>query len=212
MSRRECAFDVGRYFQKPSVCAVGSGLIQTRVFSRLFALGFLRQRRRGQDAFHRSFKRDAFQPQINRFRHGGFNLAETGGKSSGRFWLYPLAVCRFDFRIKSAKSKPAVKPDASIASEQIAQAIFTKIDDLIKKLKISADAGNKEARDKLNFLRWDVFQDFKKDIDQKARAGQIGCNPVAMSAAARLISTPNGENRFIIARTAVTNSANGKSW
>ena len=69
------------------------------------------------------------------------------------------------------------KPDAAIASEQIAQAIFTKIDDLIKKLKSRAHAGNKEARDKLNFLRYYIFDEFKKDLEQKARAGHIGWPP-----------------------------------
>jgi hypothetical protein len=67
--------------------------------------------------------------------------------------------------------------DAAIASEQIAQGIFSKIDNLVKKLQTSADGGNKEARDKLNFLHWDRFQAFKKDLERKARAGEHGWPP-----------------------------------
>ena len=80
-------------------------LIQARIFDGLFGLGFLGQRRRGEDALDRLFKADAFQSQINGFRHGVLNVAETGGKSSGRFWLYPLAVCGFAFRIKPKRLK-----------------------------------------------------------------------------------------------------------
>jgi len=35
------------------------------------------------------------------------NVAETSGKSSRRFWLYRLAICRFDFAIKAKIQIPS---------------------------------------------------------------------------------------------------------
>jgi len=54
----------GRQREKPSVYAGGCGLIQTRIWDSLgsrFALGFLGQRGRGEEALHGLFKADAFQ-------------------------------------------------------------------------------------------------------------------------------------------------------
>jgi hypothetical protein len=50
------------------------------------------------------FRETHVQSQINGFGHDGLNVAETGGKSSGRFSLYPLAVCGFSFAIKGKAS------------------------------------------------------------------------------------------------------------
>jgi hypothetical protein len=53
---REYAFDERKKMKKLNVYADGIGLIQTRVFNSLFALGFLRQWRCGKDAPHGIFK------------------------------------------------------------------------------------------------------------------------------------------------------------
>ncbi len=81
------------------------------------------------------------------------------------------------------KSVKAKKPQSEpgIASEQIAQAIFTKIDDLVKKLQVSADGGNKEAKDKLAFFRWCTMRDYMKDLDRLSRAGQHASPPPIQS-------------------------------
>jgi hypothetical protein len=87
------------------------------------------------------------------------------------------AFYHFAFRINSKKSKVIPKPDAAIASEQKAQAIFSKIDDLVKKLQTSADAGNKEARDKLNFFRWDTLRALMRDLEKMSKSGQHASPP-----------------------------------
>src|ERR1035437_2006417 len=77
--------------------------------------------------------------------------------------------------MKKNKAQPKRQPGKS--SEQIAQAIFTKIDKLVKKLQISGDGGNKEAKDKLAFFRWHTMRDYMKDIDRLSRAGQHASPP-----------------------------------
>ena len=91
--------------------------------------------------------------------------------------LYLPRFYHFDFSIKSEKSKVIANPDVAIASEQKAQAIFSKIDDLVKKLQASADAGNKEARDKLNFFRWDTLRSLMRDLEKMSKAGQHASPP-----------------------------------
>jgi hypothetical protein len=93
------------------------------------------------------------------------------------FSLYLRRFYHFSLSIKRTKSKVIAKPDAAIASEQKAQAIFSKIDNLVKKLQTSADAGNKEARDKLNFFRWDTLRALMRDLEKMSKAGQHASPP-----------------------------------
>jgi hypothetical protein len=48
---------------------------------------------------------------------------------------------------------------------------------LVKKLQTSADAGNKEARDKLNFFRWCTLRDLMRDLEKMSKAGQHSSPP-----------------------------------
>jgi hypothetical protein len=97
-------------------------------------------------------------------------VAETGGKSSGRFWLYPLAVCRFAFGIKNAKSKPI--PEKIIYDPD--DVLWSNFQAAYKKVIDSANAGGKTARSQLDFFNWGIYDYFRKDIEKKARAGQAG--------------------------------------
>ena len=60
-----------------------AGLIKPHVFGRLFALGFLR-RGHGQDVLGSLLEAETFYSQINGLAHDVLNVAELGGKSSGR--------------------------------------------------------------------------------------------------------------------------------
>ena len=103
-------------------------------------------------------------------------MAETGHKSSRRFSLYPLAICRFALAIKKPPAKTAAKI-RKVKFPKDDEAIWVHVRDFLEELERRAKTGSKVSNEHLNFVHYWCLEQFQKNLATKARAGQHSWPP-----------------------------------